>query len=259
MKPTIIDHQKAFEHMLGEYFLVLPTRLAKEMLNNKICDIKSGKNTFPICYVKFINYPYLDDGDELETYIAVETLDVIESDEEHCLCYYFIPAIKSMDIVMAQKMTLPAIKPWSIEKMEKSADTDVSFYPQHDYPFHDDCDMAISFYHDRARLKCVECFEWSVNKSKRYFCHELSAHRFIKIKDGDEENIYPVIRLKNYSGHIEYYALIYRHIAGDMDRVYGSRSYLFKEVPKDDVYMEKAPEFFSKAFQLSKSDIYAKY
>lgn len=259
MKPIIIDHKKAFNHTFGEHILVLPTKFAKEMLDNKICDIKSGKNTFPICYVKFINYPYLDDGNELETYISVEAINVIEGDEEHCLCYYFIPAVKKMDIVMAQKMTLPAIKPWSIEKMEKSSDTDVAYYPLHDYPFHDDCDMSISFRHDKARLKCMECFEWSVNKSSRYFCHELTSYRFVKLEEDGEEKIHPVVRLKNYSGHIEYYAWIYRHTSDDLDRVYGGRTYLLKEVPKDDVYMEKAPEFFSKPFQLTKYDIYGKY
>lgn len=251
METIIIDHKKAFNHDFGAYIMVLPTAFVKNMIANKSCNIKSGKNTYPLIWVKFINYPYLEDGETaLDVCIGIEEVNAIKGDEEMCICHYFIPAVNSINLVLAYNL-LPPVNPWTVKKMTNAIDTSVSFYPNHDYPEWAECDMCITFHYDSQRLTSIEPFDMSRNKSKRYYCHELTALRFAKVSHDGEVRERPVIRLRNEDGHIEYYAHLYTHTDGLWAGSKGHRNYLFAKVPKEDVYSNKATDFFSKPYDLS--------
>ena len=251
METIIIDHKKAFNHDFGAYIMVLPTAFVKNMIANKSCNIKSGKNTYPLIWVKFINYPYLEDGETaLDVCIGIEAVNAIKGDEEMCICHYFIPAVNSINLVLAYNL-LPPVNPWTVKKMTNAIDTSVSFYPNHDYPEWAECDMCITFHYDSQRLTSIEPFDMSRNKSKRYYCHELTALRFAKVSHDGEVRERPVIRLRNEDGHIEYYAHLYTHTDGLWAGSKGHRNYLFAKVPKEDVYSNKATDFFSKPYDLS--------
>ena len=255
MKKITIDHYKAFNNTFGHYTILLPTKLAKEILTNKVCSIKSGKSIYPICEVSFTNY-LGDAGSEIQTYIGIEEINTIKGDEDRCICHYFIPALKTLSMLLYNGGTRPEITPWSIERMSLAADTDVEFYPNNDYPYYPDCDLSISFKLDVERLTCIEPFDYSINQSKRYFRHELTALRFAEV---DGYGARSVIRLKNNEGKIEYYAYLTSHTNGVTDRVMNRRTYLFKKVEKADVFTNKAIDFFSKPYELSSRAEYERY
>ena len=257
MKPITIDFRKAFRHNFGPYRLLLPTKIAKEIIREKICDVTCGSSVYPVTWVQFINYPHSDEGTEIDTFIGIEEVNVINEDEQYCVCLFFIPAMNYAPLVFSAGIR-KEISPWSIDKMSKAKDTELEFYPNHDYEFYPDCDMRIAFKYDKERLTCMEDFETSINKSKRYFRHELTALRFADVEGWGRRS---VVRFRNNSGHIQYYAYLTNH-TNRYDDSHGTdmRSYLFKKVSKEDVYTNKAIDFFSVKYENVKDNyFYVKY